>query len=607
MSEHKYTLMHKDTPCAVVIFGDEGKIDGFKLTNPKYAPFLGNCDMQKFSRWWAMRAVPASRTLIRHVMQDAGILTQEEYLEKNLALSITDTYWVCPYDADITYDDVRFTNLPRHGAVRIPYHNATSYDMNASLGGKMEKYWDLSGNIPILVKESYHNFGQQAINEVFATRIHQMQGTSVPYVQYSASRTNDEVIVSKCPAFTSGNIELIPAYEVIESTKIRSDQNLYSSYIDIAAENGIDRDEMQTFMDYQTMTDFLISNTDEHLLNFGVLRDANSMRLLGPAPIFDSGNSMFYDENRNSPYSRVELLQREITSFYKTEEKMMANVRNKDVLHLDRIPTPNQVMEFFIQSGIPEEKARFISANYETKAVFLDEFQHGRKISLYQEKQNEKSAQHPHASSHSCSAIQRFIMIAGISGSGKHEKAKELMHEFENRGYRIIDSMLLYPAEQADTDYGIIADPYKAAAERTPQTDGKPTLCAVYISPNEIREERRNKGLPINDDLVFVAVFARIRQALLDGDSVIFSAVNLDADTRENVLRILPRSQNISKELIVCYSNPENADTDLPDAQIAAQANILSQNPPTKSEGWDTITVQGKELVRDDPSEVIFL
>lgn len=26
---------------------------------------------------------------------------------------------------------------------KIPYHNATSYDYNASLGGQMEKYWDL--------------------------------------------------------------------------------------------------------------------------------------------------------------------------------------------------------------------------------------------------------------------------------------------------------------------------------------------------------------------------------------------------------------------------------------------------------------------------------
>lgn len=37
---------------------------------------------------------------------------------------------------------------------KIPYHNVTSYDPNASLGGQMEKYWDFTGKVPVLVKES---------------------------------------------------------------------------------------------------------------------------------------------------------------------------------------------------------------------------------------------------------------------------------------------------------------------------------------------------------------------------------------------------------------------------------------------------------------------
>ncbi len=44
-------------------------------------------------------------------------------------------------------------------------------------------------------------------------------------------------------------------------------------------------------------------------------------------------------------------------------------------------------MEFYTKAGIPEEKSQFISKNYETKVSLLDEFQNGKKISLYQEKQ----------------------------------------------------------------------------------------------------------------------------------------------------------------------------------------------------------------------------
>ena len=79
-------------------------------------------------------------------------------------------------------------------------------------------------------------------------------------------------VLVKCPSFTSEDIEFIPAYEA----------------------NGIDRGVMQDYMDYLVLSDFVISNTDEHLLNFGILRNADTMELLGPAPIFDSGNSMFF-------------------------------------------------------------------------------------------------------------------------------------------------------------------------------------------------------------------------------------------------------------------------------------------------------------------------
>ena len=591
MPQRRYTLMHGNTPCASVVFGDGGKIEAFQLTNPEYAPFLGNCDTQKFSKWWGMRAVPASRTLMKRIMQDAGMLTPEKKKKKNLALSVTDTYWVCPQETNLSYDDVRFTNFIKHGGIRIPYHNATSYDVNASLGGKMDKYWDLSGDVPVLIKESYHYFGQQAINEVFATRIHKAQNTDIPFAEYSASRTRDGILVSKCPAFTSEIAELIPAYEIIESEKVRNDKNLYHAYIDLAADHGIDRGLMQDFMDYQTMTDFLISNTDEHLLNFGVLRDPESMQLIGPAPIFDSGNSMFYSEDRVRPYSRVEILERQITSFCKTEERMITNVANKNLLHLDRIPSPEQVMEFYMQAGIPEEKAHFISKNYETKVTFLDEFQHGKKISLYQEKQKDKQPRRHGGLRKHPAITQRFIMLAGIAESEKKQKVSQLMQQFQKNSFQVVDSPILYPAGQADIDCAIITDPYKVAAERIPQTDGAPSRRVVCISSDQIREERRKSGLPDNDDLVFVAVCARIRQAAVNGDSIIFSSASPEARIRETILQMLPSEKSISKEIIVQYSDPDNNRNTSMYPEYAALADVFYKNQPDPSEGWDKIMI----------------
>ncbi len=104
-------------------------------------------------------------------------------------------------------------------------------------------------------------------------------------------------------------------------------------------------------MDYQIMTDFIISNTDEHLMNFGVLRDADTMQFIGPAPIFDSGNSMFFKDDWTIPYSRAGLLERPITSFYKTEDKILAKVRDRKVVKLDLLPSPAEVKDFYMRAG----------------------------------------------------------------------------------------------------------------------------------------------------------------------------------------------------------------------------------------------------------------
>jgi hypothetical protein len=175
--------------------------------------------------------------------------------------------------------------------------------------------------------------------------------------------------------------------EVLDSEKKPNDESLYDAYIRICAAHGIDRGYISDYMDYQTLSDFVISNTDEHLMNFGIIRDPDSLRFIDAAPIFDSGNSMFYAETRRVPYERYELLERQITSFHKSEEAMLKHVKNKNVLKEDSLPSAKEVKEFYQSYGIPESKASFISSNYEKKVQMLKEFQKGKVISLYTEKQ----------------------------------------------------------------------------------------------------------------------------------------------------------------------------------------------------------------------------
>ena len=357
-----YILMHKNQECGTLSLDDvTGKFERYKDNGLGLSPFLGNATSENMKIWWESRAVPMSRDMIKQLINDLQIVTAEDYLSKNLALSITDTYWIKPLDMEVNYEKVNLFDIK--SVDKLPYHNATSYDPNASLGGQMEKYWDLNNDTPVLVKEAYKNFGQQSINEVVATKLHELQNGNVNFVKYTAESLDNGSILSYCDAFTNKDIEFISAYEVISSQKISNDINYYNAFINICEQNGLDKEMIQNFMDYQAMTDFILSNSDEHLANFGIIRDANTMKLIGAAPIFDTGNSMFYSDLKKIPFTRAELLERKITSFYKNEENMLKNIKNKDLVKVDLLPFPNEIADIYKEYGLKEASANVIAQN----------------------------------------------------------------------------------------------------------------------------------------------------------------------------------------------------------------------------------------------------
>ena len=588
----KYSLMHKNDKCGTILFDENiGRITEYHDDRNGLSPYLGNCDIKKIQKWWEMRAVPASRATMQQVINNANCLNTEIYLAKNLGLSMTDTYWIKPSGIDLSFDNVKFANLAAYSHGKIPYHNATSYDPNASLGGQMEKYWDLMHKTPILVKESYKYYGQQSINEVFASIVHSRQPSNVEFVRYTAEMTEDRGVQCKCPAFTSENIELLSAYEMVESRKIQNSQALYDEYINICVENGIDYNQIQEFMDYQTMTDFLITNTDEHLLNFGVLRDPNTMKLIGPAPIFDSGNSMFYSDGRKTPYTRAGILDIPITSFYKREKKLLGKVKNKTAVDLNSIPSAGEVKELYANAGIPEEKADVISKNYDTKAKMLSEFQRGKTISLYKEKQAEKNSKYntivkePEVKMES----PKFIMLCGIPGSGKSQLAKSLYADLQNKK---MDDVNLYPASKAIKNIGLIFDPSKITNDIVINADYKDST--VLISPNKIRQELKdNYPDSYSESLVFAIVDARIKTALKSGASVVYEATNLDKPIREKYLGIANEYGVKDTSLHVTWINPNDSISSISPNLLSAMNNRLVDSNPSKDEGWSDFVQHG--------------
>ena len=113
MEEILYSLMHRDDPvCAISIDAVSGAILRVsKPVNPELLPLGGSIDSAMLKKWWQRRAVPVGQGKIQRILEQMGISTPQEYLVKNLGLSLTDHYWIKPLDMEFGWADINlFTN-----------------------------------------------------------------------------------------------------------------------------------------------------------------------------------------------------------------------------------------------------------------------------------------------------------------------------------------------------------------------------------------------------------------------------------------------------------------------------------------------------------------
>ena len=121
------------------------------------------------------------------------------------------------------------------------------------------------------------------------------------------------------------------------------------------------------------LTDFLITNTDRHWENFGILRDPDTLRFLTLAPIFDSGTSMLYDD----PFSKTKhhLMNIGVHGLCHSQAENLCLVRDKKAVDVSRLPDERKTAEFYMACGVPVERATQIARCFELKKDMLLEFQ----------------------------------------------------------------------------------------------------------------------------------------------------------------------------------------------------------------------------------------
>lgn len=357
MDELKFSLMHKDIPvCALSIDADSGAmLRVSKPIHPELLPLGGNIDAVKLRKWWQQRAVPVGQGKIMRILERAGFPSTQKYLVKNWGLSLTDHYWIKPLDVELGWDDVNlFTNAFRDPVgdmlfsevigetIELPQN---AFSPSSSLQGNLRKKWVITDEKRCLIKANHGSNSQESLNEVAATLLHSKQQQQ-PYVSYSTIHVDkNDQLYCVCESFTSDTIELITAYDIIESAKCPSSVSNFEHFIRTCANHGLSEDVSRPFLEYQIITDYILTNTDRHLRNIGVLRDTNTLQFVGMAPIFDTGNSMFWDNPRLPLHNDLTTI--EVNSFRTKEAQLLKYVHSNKLVDVSKLPKEDELRAIY--------------------------------------------------------------------------------------------------------------------------------------------------------------------------------------------------------------------------------------------------------------------
>ena len=266
-------------------------------------------------KWLRRRVIPKNRAFVDEILKTLGlsINNTKGIIDVCKGLSLNDSYWIVPLGFDGTFAEYnlyenRFSNVlslvayTGVGAEREAF--STSPELTTQ--GMLRKAWRLIEGEGIWLYKGgttgAANAGREPYSEFYASQIAERMGLHA--VHYDLEYWKG-ILASKCKLFTDIDTAYIPIGSIVKNGGIKACLDFYESISPKAA------DEFRSMLVF----DAVIYNEDRHFGNFGVLRDNRSGKILGAAPIFDNGLSLFnfampedlanireYAQTRTNPY-----------------------------------------------------------------------------------------------------------------------------------------------------------------------------------------------------------------------------------------------------------------------------------------------------------------
>ncbi len=318
-------------------------------------------------KWLQKRVIPKNRAFVDEILKSLAlsINNTKGIIDVCKGLSLNDSYWVVPQEFDGTFKEYNlYENRFSEVLSLVAYTGAgasnraftTSPELTTQ--GMLRKAWRVFDNDGIYLykggTEGAANAGNEPYSEYYAYQIAKTMGLNA--VEYDLENWKG-ILASKCKLFTDINTSFIPIGRIVKDGGIKKCLDYYKTLSNDAYE------ELCSMLVF----DAVIYNEDRHYGNFGILRDNHTGQIIGPAPIFDNGLSLFnfampedfnnideYAKTRSTPYGvSFESICTEVIG-----KKQTAQLRRLLGFRFIRHPSIN----------LPEERLQAIEKHIEVRA-----------------------------------------------------------------------------------------------------------------------------------------------------------------------------------------------------------------------------------------------
>lgn len=363
-----YMLMHKNIPVveisldvasgAIAFIGAVKEITHVPVGIPVRKRTI---DRSALNEWWRGRTIPESRLGIQDALMKLHRSNTQLLAEKSLGLSLSDQYWICPVDSELSWGQVNFfENLFSEDVGDILFgedkfgSNIDLMSPDNTTDGWLKKRWLIFDGKRYLLKGGSGATCQEPYNEVLASRICERLG--IPHVAYTLMtdpdlEKMDAFPYSMCEDFITPDTELISAWYIMQTEKKPNHISVYRHYLNCCEKLGIPG--VREAVDRMIVLDYLIANEDRHQNNFGIIRRADTLEYIEAAPIYDSGTSLWFDRPTAMIYAGTKAI---CKPFKKSHEEQI------------KLVTDFTWLDFSALAGIDEEFKEIVEGS-----MFVDE------------------------------------------------------------------------------------------------------------------------------------------------------------------------------------------------------------------------------------------